>query len=90
MEKVTVEIGIDCAPCTPRPDTYIGEALKILEIDTKENREKDATSKIFGAWTWEFECNKDTYYNSRDKLMAKYNELYQKGRIRGFYHEVIG
>lgn len=89
MEKIKIEIGIDCPPCTPRPNTYIGLALRILVIATSENVLKEPVSKLFGAWVWEFECDKSVYQSKRGELMDTFNKLYERGLIRGFYHKEV-
>lgn len=89
MERIKIEIGIDCPPCTPRPNTYIGLALNILVIATSENVLKEPVSKSFGAWVWEFECDKRMYQSKRDELTEAYNKYYEAGLIRGFYHREV-
>ena len=78
-----IVIGIDCAPGRTRPNAYIGGALRILGIDNKENLEKEAFSKLFGAWEWEFDCNEETYQSKRDELQKYFEDLYERGFIRG-------
>lgn len=74
-------IGIDCAPATPRPDSYIGKVFEMLEIEKCE-----PVSKLFGAWTWELIVSKEKYLEKEEAIQKYMLDLYKKGRIRGAIH----
>lgn len=78
---VEFEVGIDCPPCSPRPDTYIGFAESVLGVEHKET-----DSRLFGAWTWHYivKCNSQKEADDlRIKIATNNEELFQSGKIRG-------
>lgn len=74
----TVNVGIDCAPGSPRPDSYIGKVFEKFGVTPSE-----PISKCFGAWTWEFESTEQTYRDNKVWLKEYMDGLYNSGRIRG-------
>jgi len=78
---IAIEIGIDCRPCTPRPDTYL---LGVLE-DTGLTIDPTKTdSRSFGAWNWTIIAKKELWTaDLYDLLFARLGILYNTGKIRG-------
>lgn len=75
----TISIDIDCAPATPRPDTYIGKVGEILGITEIPN----PVNKFFGNWTWEFEgFTKEQYDELAPRLKEYLFNLYDDGKVR--------
>lgn len=85
-----IYIGIDCAPCTPRPGIYLPGALDVLGLDGATLGTKDAYSKLFGAWQWSFteELNTAAIEQYEENLKKYFDALYEKGCIRGAEWEV--
>lgn len=70
-------IELDCAPGTPRPDSYIGGVVKGLGLDLK-----DPVSKLFGSWSWEF-LDTDAHWEEITPILKERIEaLYHRGCIR--------
>lgn len=81
MEPVKVVFGIDCEPCTPRPDVYAKDIFAMLNKEYQE-----PYSKMFGAWEWEVEV--DNCCDIEQKLNCiheRFETLYNQGYIRGAY-----
>ncbi|MHA1531140.1 MAG: hypothetical protein ACTSR6_03990 [Candidatus Heimdallarchaeota archaeon] len=78
---IEINIGIDCRPCTPRPDTYLLGVLEgtgIAVDPTKTN------SRLFGAWNWTITIKKELWTNDLyDMVFARLLILYNTGKIRG-------
>lgn len=85
----TLVIGIDCEPCTPRPNTYLKDALKVFNMETPENVKKEPVSKLFGAWTWEFKCLKSVYEEHERELKDYFEDLISKNKIRGSMYNFV-
>jgi hypothetical protein len=75
-----VSIGIDCAPGTPRPDSYVDESDGL----TRE-------SAFFGAWTFIKTVETEEEGN---RLLDKYHTIcelqYAMGNIRGAVFDIEG
>ena len=76
----TIDFGIDCAPGSPRPDTFAGSVFEYLGVEYHE-----PYNKFFGAWEWNVDVNMtDKEWDTFDKWMKeKMDNLYENGRIRG-------
>lgn len=71
-------IGIDCAPCTPRPDTYIEGVIKDTPLENGI-----IISKFMGAWIWEFEIEDKEWDKIEPTIAERIEKLYAEGKIRG-------
>ena len=73
-------IEIDCAPMSPRPDTYLpgiidGTGLLVGDFDL--------VSKSFGCWTYDVHADKEQMYQTQVCLIEqRITALYHSGRIR--------
>lgn len=77
-EKYTIEI--DCAPLTPRPDTWF--KLICQEIGMSED-EFQLTNKFFGEWTWKVKPESiERYKVQQQKVGEILKDLNKKGNIR--------
>lgn len=78
-----VVIGIDCAPATPRPDTYIETVAKMFGVTNIP----DPESKAFGAWTWRFNgVPEEVWLSIKVEVKGYFENLYSNGYIRGAEH----
>jgi len=76
MSEQTIEL--DCAPLTPRPDTYIAEVIRETGLALKE-----PVSKFFGNWIWDYsEVPEETWKELQPILAQRITKLYELGRIR--------
>lgn len=76
MDPQTIEI--DCAPFTPRPDTYIAGVLEGSGIAVRE-----PILKLFGEWTWDFsDVDATTWQIWRPTFKERIIALYNSGAIR--------
>lgn len=71
-------IELDCAPGTPRPDTYIAGVIEGLGLILKE-----PCSTFFGNWKWDYsEVSAEEWARIRPTLKERVTELYNDGCIR--------
>lgn len=76
MAKQTIDL--DCAPMTPRPDSYIAGVLKDTGIEVRE-----PSSKLMGNWTWNFEdVSEETWEKAKPLFKKRIEKLYEEGKIR--------
>ena len=74
----TQSIELDCAPGTPRPDTYIGGVIAGTGLEVRE-----PASTFFGNWEWNYsDVDADTWEKIRPTLETRVKELYYEGCIR--------
>ncbi len=79
MEQIQT-IELDCAPMTPRPDTYIGGVIEGTGLQTKEPIIGAAS---FGNWTWDYsEVPSETWRALQPILKKRIAKLYHSGAIR--------
>jgi hypothetical protein len=77
-EDMEQTIEIDCAPGTPRPDTYIAGVIKDTGLQAKE-----PCSKQFGNWVWDYsEVPAEKWAEIRPILKTRVEALYHSGAIR--------
>ena len=75
-------ISIDCAPGTPRPDSYIKGIIAGTGLP-QENLDQLITSRFFGEWTWQFkDISEDIWLNAEPLIATRLTELYYSDRIR--------
>ncbi len=75
-----IEIEIDCAPFTPRPNEILREVLSgtAMTID-----DFDIVAKFFGEWTFRVHEDKKNLYTSiKDLVGTRLTQAYHCGRIR--------
>lgn len=71
-------IEIDCAPMTPRPDTYIADVIADTGLELKE-----PVAKGFGNWTWDYsEVPAEQWEQAKPILQERITKLYYDGCIR--------
>lgn len=71
-------IEIDCAPMTPRPDTYIKGILEGTGIEAGE-----PVSKLFGNWKWDFShVSKEVWEKAQPVIAQRIKTLHENGKIR--------
>jgi len=71
-------IELDCPPGHPRPGDLIADVIKGTGLPLKE-----AKSRVFGCWTWDFsEVPDEQWEKVRPTLKARIVALYNKGLIR--------
>lgn len=78
---VRIREGIDCPPCSLRPDTYIGKVFEMFGVEPVET-----SSRLFGAWEWYFDKEVTTYEEHLDLMLRlkDYNEsIYRDFNVRG-------
>ena len=71
-------IGIDCTPCTPRPDTY----ADYIKDNFFDGTPYVITSKFFGHWEFAFEKG---FYPTEEQRKSSWNyltKMYNLGKIR--------
>lgn len=74
-----IYFGIDCAPCSPRPDTYAKLVFDKLGVEPIA-----AYNKMFGAWEWEVVVDNDFDFQEFNSWMkSTMDKLYNSGYIRG-------
>lgn len=78
-------IGLDCEPCTPRPDSYIEEVIEGTPL-----KEGKIVSKLFGAWIWEFEIDEEEWDKIEPTICERIEKLYADNKIRGGVHTKRG
>lgn len=77
MEKT---IELDCAPMTPRPDTYI---KAVIEGTPLAGKLREPVSKLFGNWTWDFShVSDEDFQKARPILKERIIRLHNNGFIR--------
>lgn len=70
-------IDLDCAPGTPRPDTYISGVLEDTGLQARE------PSKFFGNWTWAFDLPREEWEERIQPIIRpRIEALYTEGLIR--------
>lgn len=71
-------IEIDCAPMTPRPDTYITGVLEGTVITGGK-----IVSKLFGNWKWDFgHIDEKVWEKAQPVFKQRLEKLHAEGRIR--------
>lgn len=77
--KSTIEL--DCAPATPRPDSYISGVLEGTGLKVEDF---ELVSKVFGNWTWELreESKEEAYAFAKELIKDRIVALYNRGCIR--------
>lgn len=71
-------IQLDCAPGSPRPGDLIGGVIKGLRLPKRE-----AVSKFFGNWMWEFnDVPEKRWLKVKPVLKERITDLYNNGLIR--------
>lgn len=79
-KSMTVSLNIDCSPGCPRPDSYCLVVFQMLKAELCE-----PDSKTFGNWHWTIEnVDRDVFSEVKDSISAKFNNLYERGKIRYF------
>jgi hypothetical protein len=79
----SIVIGIDCAPATPRPNTYIEAVAKMFGVTDIPVTD----SRAFGAWTWRFtDIPEEVWLSTKVEIKAYFERLYNDGYIRGAQH----
>lgn len=75
-----VMIGIDCAPGTMRPDSFLPIAVQGTPLDcvTWVN-----TSRWFGAWIFEADVDQHNWLTHRQTVHDRLSMMYADGLIRG-------
>lgn len=75
-------IELDCAPCVPRPDSYIEDVIQGLGLPEKDLDSRIKT-KCFGNWLWDFsDVDADIWQKARPTMKERVEALYQAGSIR--------
>lgn len=72
-------IELDCAPGTPRPDTYI---KGVVEGTAIEGMVKEPQSKLFGNWVWGFDVSDEVWIEVQRIIAPRIKNLYYKNKIR--------
>ena len=76
MSQQTIEI--DCAPCTPRPDSYIAGVIEGTGLELREK-----VGAFFGNWTWDYsDVPAEKWEAIRPTLKERISALYNSGAIR--------
>ena len=76
MSVQTIEL--DCAPFTPRPDTYITGVIKDTQLPKRE-----PLSKFFGNWVWDYsDVPSNKWEEVKPILEERITRLYYRGVIR--------
>lgn len=71
-------IELDCAPGTPRPDTYIKDVLADTGLPIR-----DTISRWFGNWKWDYSDIPADQWNAVQPLLKeRIIALHRKGCIR--------
>lgn len=81
--KVQIFISLDCAPGTPRPDTYYAMCLKCAGIAV--DKVPEPRNKFFGCWDWDKTYEVPDGTDRKELISAihtKQEELYSNGYIR--------
>lgn len=84
MKTRTIHIEIDCAPGTPRPNSYLGPALRMIDYNYGDTLPKYNNS-FFGNWTWDLtdEVPEDYSPNEHTNALREYFvDLDEKGLTR--------
>ena len=77
-----ISIELDCAPMTPRPDTYIGRVLKDTPL-TVSDFYLHIGPVSFGNWEYKLHAGKEeTYLQHKETYGQRITELYNNGNIR--------
>ena len=75
-------ISIDCAPGTPRPDTYINDVIAGTGLP-QENLDQLIISKCFGNWTWQFkDIPEEIWLKAQPLIATRIKGLYEIDQIR--------
>lgn len=75
---MTKTIELDCAPGMTRPGHLIGGVIEGLGLEAKEAR-----SRIFGNWTWDYsEVSDERWTEIQPVLKERIEKLYNAGAIR--------
>lgn len=85
---IKIQIGIDCEPCRPRPNTYINKVENILNLSS-DQRGKEPVSKFFGAWEWQYEINEENWEEINILLREYFSSLYEMRKIRGAEWKIL-
>ena len=75
MEKIII---LDCPPGSPRPGDLIAGVIERTGLELKE-----AVSKLFGNWVWNYsDINDVTWKKIQPVLKERIEKLYNSGMIR--------
>lgn len=78
VQANTQTIELDCAPGTPRPDSYIAGVIQNTGLPLR-----DPVGNFFGNWTWDYsDVPADTWKAIQPTLKERVIALYNSGRIR--------
>lgn len=77
-------IELDCAPGTPRPDSYITEVVRGTALEgLPEADSQAAVSRLFGCWTWSFpNVAPEVWAEVQKVTKPRIEALFRSGRIR--------
>ena len=75
--KVVINLNIDCAPGSPRPDGYAKVVFEYLGIEYTE-----PISKFFGNWIWHIPVDEVKYDKELPWISDYLKRLYSRGSIR--------
>ncbi|AMM44896.1 hypothetical protein SP15_097 [Bacillus phage SP-15] len=76
MAEKTIEL--DCAPLTPRPDTYIEGVIKDTGLELRK-----PVSTLFGNWTWDYsDVSDEVWEKAQPILEERITKLHNQGSIR--------
>jgi hypothetical protein len=85
MATEELSIELDCAPMTPRPDTYIDGVLEGTGLAPDDF---EITSKLFGNWKWELkDCSnldekQELFKKAKPQFKERITNLHSRGKIR--------
>ena len=84
MEEIEIHLGIDCAPATPRPNSYLEKVMEGTGITIKHP--EDNISHLFGAFQWKTNVIKDQWTKKTyDLIFERLRILHSRGNIRGAF-----
>ena len=78
-EELSIEI--DCAPMTPRPETYFEGVIKDTGLTSDDFH---PPAKWFGNWKWilKNEDKQEVYRNAKPTMKTRLENLYNSGAVR--------
>lgn len=80
IEEQSIEI--DCAPMTPRPDTWIGGIVAGTGLP-EDGLPGRITNKFFGNWVWDFsDVPQDVWDAANSTIKERLTNLFEHGRAR--------
>jgi len=79
LDELSIEL--DCAPMSPRPDSYIGGVLEGTGLSVDDFEEP---SKSFVNWTWTLksEEKRQKFIDAKPTFEARIKSLHTRGHIR--------